>query len=205
MSAVTAPQVVHRARARLAIAKAGAQVSAGSLLVYGIVPSDWAIEGGLGPGELHVTLNYLGRDGTPDEAKRVAAAIAHIAERTAPIEVTGSGVGTLGSDGAVVCHVNGHGLTRLYSQLVAALTPIVGEERANGTFDGYTPHVTLTYAPVGELDLEALTKLYTGRGFVLDTVAVRLGGEVVGTARLAAPVLQPARAAVIERKLAVTR
>lgn len=106
-----------------------------------------AVDGGLQPEDLHVTLAYLGQDVADPEA--LATVVQAWALATPPLECQISGVGvfspTQGSDGlpityaSVDCPDLPSARQRLVDHLTAAGQPVA-------TAHGFTPHMTLAYS-----------------------------------------------------------
>lgn len=128
------------------------------------VPADVAtalsLDGGVAPGELHVTLAYL-----PDLARDDAQALAQLravvmrwAFDRAPIDATLSGFGrfSLADGDALYVSVDAPKLPASRAELIAALE---AAQLSHATTHGFTPHVTLAYlgadAPLPLQRLEA--------------------------------------------------
>ena len=142
-----------------------------------------AIEGGEAPGDLHLTIAYLGKAGEVD-AVQIEAVVRQVAAATPPLAGTISGVGRFtaqeGEPDVLHATVDAPGLAELRVDLVRALEAAGVTVRANHGFD---PHVTLAYldpgspAPIDRIEqrpiaFDALTLAVAG-----ERIAVPLAGE----------------------------
>ncbi|MGW0486177.1 2'-5' RNA ligase family protein [Nonomuraea sp. NPDC003214] len=153
-----------------------------ALMIPPAIAQQLAVDGGLPPEELHITLAYLGKG--VDEATLDAArtAVAAVAASGVPLRGTLGGLGAFpaGEDGTpVFVPVDVPGLEVLRQRLVDALT-------AAGVFyaadHGYTPHVTLRYAAEGDALPEPVAPVPVEFG----EVVVAVDDEVVGAFPLGA-------------------
>lgn len=159
-----------------------------TLVIVATVPGELAWPSGEPAAKLHCTLSYLG-DGFDDvDALAVCDVATRVAQSFAPMEATVGGVGTLGTDGALVAYINADGLTDLHNALVSELSSLFGRDMS-GNHDGFIPHVTLAYrrTPSGE-ELTKMTDFYHGQTFPLAAVAVWDQNEPLATIPLGPPV-----------------
>lgn len=111
-----------------------------------------AIEDGLAPGDLHVTLAYLGQDLTEEQLADAEAVLAGIAVQfpALPGQVGGLGQFPEGDDGVpVYAPVDVALLSEVRQALVEALT---AADVPVSTDHGFTPHMTLTYLQDGDAE-----------------------------------------------------
>lgn len=129
------------------------------------VAKSLAVEGGLPPSEMHLTLGYfgkLGTDITQDEVNTLAKCAALVAKDAAPMKGTVSGVGRFAasstSDGkdVVYASMDVPGLSRFRHKLVDEVQKCSGVLKSE--IHDFTPHVTMAYvdadapSPVAKLD-----------------------------------------------------
>lgn len=109
------------------------------------VAGDLAVPDGNPPGELHVTLAFLGGDGAVPDPQPILDALRPVAAGHQPLagQVGGIGVFPDGENGTPVwVPVDVPGLTELRQAVVAALEAAGHQQQSE---HGYTPHVTLGY------------------------------------------------------------
>lgn len=156
-------------------AAAGPEVS--TLAMIAVHPttdeaSTLAVDGGLPPDELHVTLLFLG-DAAALDAQAVKDAVAAVAKTLPPIDgsVGGAAHFAEGPDGyPSILLPDVKGLSTLQETLRASLAEASIESPSE---HGFLPHMTLTYAEAPEVpDVEAL-----GSPLHFDNVSVVIGGE----------------------------
>lgn len=109
------------------------------------VAGDLAVPDGNPPGELHVTLAFLGGDGAVPDPQPILDALRPVAAGHQPLagQLGGIGVFPDGENGTPVwVPVDVPGLTELRQAVVAALEAAGHPQQSE---HGYTPHVTLGY------------------------------------------------------------
>ena len=155
-------------------AEAGATVYDGAMVALAVPPS-FALDvpGALRPGELHITLRYLGHAAqyTPTHRQQLAELVDHAAGMHGPMRVRISGWGRLGDEGATVVYVEGAELAALHASIAQAIPA------APDAHPIWTPHFTLAYGPVEGLDAARLDSLI-GSQFPVDQVMVWFGSVV---------------------------
>lgn len=150
----------------------GSKVYTGAMVALA-VPPGLAIRGpeALAPGELHITLRYLGDStmfGVTDRA-RIVELVDHAAGGQPPFRVRISGWGRLGDQGAVVVYVEAQALNDIHGRIAAAVPA------APDAHPGFTPHFTLAYG--GDPDVDALDSMI-GTQFLVDRLLVWFGSTV---------------------------
>lgn len=111
-----------------------------------------AVDGGLEPGDLHVTLAYLGKLADLDDTARltISTVLAQVAQVTPPFEGDIAGIGWFGDAAAItVALVDGDGLAALRTAIVDLL---VSSGVDVATDHDFQPHCTLAYSQVDAAD-----------------------------------------------------
>ncbi|MEV7011657.1 2'-5' RNA ligase family protein [Streptosporangium sp. NPDC051022] len=109
------------------------------------VAAQAAVNGGLAPEEMHITLAYLGKSLTPEQISAVESTVMEVTAEAAPLSGTIGGLGVFpsGEDGVPVwAPVDVPGLEVLRQRLVDELREVGAPVVLN---HGYTPHVTRAY------------------------------------------------------------
>ncbi|MGA4995820.1 2'-5' RNA ligase family protein [Nonomuraea bangladeshensis] len=148
------------------------------------VAEQLAVPDGVSAGDLHVTLAYLGKDLEEEALATVADVVAEVAAESAPLSGTLGGIGVFppGEDGVpVYLPVDVPGLEVLRQRLVDRLAEAGVAPAAD---HGYTPHVTLTYLPDGEV---VVPEPVTAQQVAFDEVSVVRGGELLAALPLGGP------------------
>ncbi|MEU4513224.1 2'-5' RNA ligase family protein [Nonomuraea wenchangensis] len=148
------------------------------------VAEQLAVPDGVPAGDLHVTLAYLGRDLDEQALATVADVVAEVAAGSAPLSGTVGGIGVFppGEDGVpVYLPVDVPGLEVLRQRLVDRLAE-AGVAPASD--HGYTPHVTLTYLPDGEV---VVPEPVPAQQVAFGEVSVVRGGELLAALPLGGP------------------
>ncbi|WP_433513726.1 2'-5' RNA ligase family protein [Nonomuraea sp. CA-143628] len=162
-----------------------------ALMLPAEVAGQLAVPDGMPAEELHVTLAYLGKDLDEEMLATVADIVSGVAAGVAPLPGRVGGIGAFppGEDGVpVYVPVDVPGLEVLRQQVVDRLAK-AGIAAASD--HGYSPHVTLTYLPEGEVVVpEPVPALEVAFG----EVSVVRGGELLS----ALPLGEPAEAADTE-------
>jgi 2'-5' RNA ligase len=143
----------HGGKAKKALHAAGDRHPSGVMVALYPPPevaSRLALEGGEPPEDLHITLSYHGDvdELSDEEISSLHAAVANVAGRTAPIGGELGGYGRfLGSDeegDPIWLALDAPGLSEARQDLVSELSDYGAEPRSD---HGFTPHMTLAYAP----------------------------------------------------------
>ncbi|MEU6712930.1 2'-5' RNA ligase family protein [Nonomuraea sp. NPDC046802] len=119
------------------------------------VAEQLAVPDGVPADELHVTLTYLGKEIDEEALATVADVVAAVAAESGPLAGVVGGIGAFptGEDGVpIYVPVDVPGLEVLRQRLVDRLAEA---GIAPASDHGYTPHVTLTYLPDGEVTMPA--------------------------------------------------
>lgn len=151
----------------------------GMLALYPADPEALVVEGGAAADTMHVTIAYLGKDDeiTP-QAYEIAGSFGLAALASRPvIEATISGVGTLGTEGAVVVFMQGPGLTEAYDDTWAVLD--ASGQTYHQRHPSFIAHCTLGYAdtPEAKLALFAAGDQMIGTKVVLDKAGYDAPGD----------------------------
>ncbi|MEU4231075.1 2'-5' RNA ligase family protein [Nonomuraea sp. NPDC026600] len=146
-----------------------------AFVLPGEVAEQLAVPDGVPAGDLHVTLAYLGKELDEAGLASVADVVSEVAAGAAPLSGVVGGIGAFpaGEDGVpVYVPVDVPGLEVLRQQLVERLAEA---GIALATTHGYTPHVTLTYLPDGEV---TMPEPMPAHEVAFGEVAVVRGGKV---------------------------
>lgn len=140
--------------------------------------AEHAADDGLPPGDLHVTLAYLGGQPIPDPIKKAVLSVAaQLAANNQPIEAEGFAVSLfnpLGDNPCVALSLSGDSLDDLHRAAISQLANIPGVD-LSGSKRPWAAHLTLTYTD----DHYAVADLVDRCGPVrLDRLRVAFGGEV---------------------------
>lgn len=170
---VGSPSLVHNTDRTFAATGADGTTTYTGAMVALAVPPGLALTGpgALSPGELHITLRYLGDStGLSVTARaRIVDLVDHAAGSTPPFRVRISGWGRLGDEGAVVVYVEAQELVGLHDRIAAAVLA------APDAHPGFTPHFTLGYGI--DPDPDRLDGLI-GTQFMVDRLLVWFGSTV---------------------------
>lgn len=158
-----------------------------------------AMEGGCPPGDLHVTLVYIGTypELPADTGAKVRAAMESLGKRLRRVEVTTGKVGSFeprdGKPRPWILHVESKGIHRLRAAAVEELAA-VGVE-VDKTFKTYKPHVTLSYGvePTATYPERALSfdGVHVNDGETYKNIPVSFTGDELWPARGKAEELPP--------------
>lgn len=109
-------------------------------------PSAFAVDGGDAPEALHVTLKFLGSADEWDDNQRrlVEGVVSGWADKQGVFDGEVGGVGTLGSDGAVVYLLDVDGLSDARQELSDAID-VATDKNTVDSHDAFTPHLTAGY------------------------------------------------------------
>lgn len=147
----------------------------GSMLaLHPLDQASLALEGGLAPEDLHVTLAYLGKaadlsDGAAGAARRAAM---DAADKMKNRTVRVAGYGTLGDKGAAVLFLNGSGIAQAHREVMSHLKSF-GLESFKAQHEPFIPHLTLGYGIDPQVGAS-----YIGREFEIGSVAHHHGPDV---------------------------
>lgn len=149
--------------------------------------------------QLHVTLRYLGKADTFDDAAReqVHAVVAEAVKAHGPVtaDIIGIAHWFIGQDGdCVVAQIQGDGLSDLRSSVAAAVEGVLGDTIADD-HDSFIAHMTLGYG-IDPADAEHLA----GVQVVMSDVGVAFAGDVVlhGLGQAATATAEDAVAAAVD-------
>lgn len=147
-----------------------------ALMVPDWLQSAVAVPGGEAPGDLHVTLAYLGyaADLSLEEQRRLVGVVGEVVMRSRKLKGVLSGLGRFSNDGEtdpLWVGVDVPGLTELQADLASALEAAGFTVSSHGE---YTPHVTVAWidpeAPLPELEFAPLEVCF-------ENVTVAVGGR----------------------------
>ncbi|MFI6634293.1 2'-5' RNA ligase family protein [Nonomuraea fuscirosea] len=148
------------------------------------VAEQLAVPDGVPADDLHVTLAYLGKDLDEAALATVADVVAAVAADSGLLAGTVGGIGAFpaGEDGVpVYVPVDVPGLEVLRQRLVDRLAEAGIAPAAD---HGYTPHVTLTYLPEGEVTMPAPVPAHE---VAFGEVSVVRGDELLSALPLGSP------------------
>lgn len=165
-------------------------------------PEGLAVEDGLAPSDLHVTLGFFGKLGdlTPDQVEGLVAAVEAVRQSYRPLDLRVGGTAMLGDDDpqATALLVEHEALGAMHEEIIRAAAD-AGVEDAS-SHPGFVPHMTVGYgvaAPEGVSGstIRAATMRLALGDRVLDfplgtdamTAALRSGLRRYGLPRTAAP------------------
>jgi 2'-5' RNA ligase len=137
-------------------------------------PEKFAVENGLDPNELHMTLSYHGdvSDGElPENGSQMIQAAASLLGRYLPMVGTVAGIGQLGPEGANVLFINVPEMDHMRSELTRQLNATGVPPKGRGA-NSFIPHMTLTYNQSLEGSLDLLDQ-----PIVFDKIIVEYGPE----------------------------
>jgi hypothetical protein len=129
-------------------------------------------------GSAHVTLCFLGPDGSAiDDTTRalIDGFVAEVAMEEEPVSATVAGVCIIGRDGAVALLLNSQALSDAHDELQAGL-----EDTGlcpPWSFDGFIPHLTLSYPGADPATALAEAQSYVGAEIVFDRLATEYAGD----------------------------